>query len=185
MHRYVFATVAALALACTATGQNSNTTTDASATTMTDGQIVGVLHTINQGEIQEAQRAANAAVYSNVVTYAKMMVSDHTAGDTALLQAADSVAIAQEPSDIQTQLQSDTTQQMQTLDAQSGAAFDQTYVGFQVQDHEQALQTIDATLLPNAQNAVIRQEVQSARDLVAKHLQMAQSLAATQDGGVL
>ncbi len=182
MHRYVFATVATLALACASSGQNNNSNGDASATTLSDGQIVGVLHTMNLGEIQEAQLAVKTAVHSNVVTFANNMVSDHTAGDTALLQAAASVAIAEESSPTQTQLESDVTQQMQTLGPETGAAFDQIYVGFQVQDHQEALQTIDTMLLPSVQDAVIRQQVETARSAVADHLQMAQALSA---GGVL
>ncbi len=147
---------------------------------MNDKQIVGVLHMINQGQMQEAQLALELGAGTNVVAFAGAVISDTTSADAALMQTASTVSIGAANSQASAQVQNATATQCATLTALLGSGFDTAYVSFQVADDDAALATIDGELLPCVANDVIRTEIQTLRELIASHLGQAQALM---DGG--
>jgi putative membrane protein len=58
----------------------------------------------------------------------------------------------------------------------SGAAFDKAYIDHEVAYHEQVLDAIDKTLVPNAQNAELKALIVKVRPAFVAHLEHAKKL---------
>jgi putative membrane protein len=184
MHRRLIVS-ATLVLACS-TEQPSNPSTDAgtvvseagdagsdaSSAALSDAQIVGVLHAINQGEAQEGQLATTSAVRPDVASFASQMVTDHTSADAALTRTS----IAPADSSFSLQLQAQASHDLATLRTQTGPAFDQAYVTIQVADHQTALTILDRLLARYVTNAAVSDQIRASRDLVTSHLAHANAL---------
>ena len=57
-----------------------------------------------------------------------------------------------------------------------GADFDRAYIAHEITMHQNVLNTLDQTLIPNAQNAELKALLQKVRPLIESHLQMAQQI---------
>lgn len=174
--RYAIVTCSVLAVAC-----GASETSPGSPTGMSDAQIVGVLHEINQTQTQESGVALELGVGTTIVEFANEVISDTTSADAALTQAAASVSVGDATSATSAQVKATTATQCAALSADLGSDFDATYIDFQVNDAEAALQTIDDVLTPAVLNDVIWDQIQATRALVASHVAQAQTLLGGMD----
>jgi putative membrane protein len=162
---------------------------DAGAVALNDAQVATLLHLANQAEIRQAQMAGERAVDTDVRDFAQRMIEDHTAADTALtylfsngsvspqadastlLDAAlsDDGGIPLVESGISQMLSSEASLHDQLLQRKTGEAFDLAYMTAQVAMHGELLRIIDNSLLPSAQNAALREQLQSTRNTVSMH----------------
>jgi putative membrane protein len=71
---------------------------------------------------------------------------------------------------------SDTDAMRDSLGKMSGLQYDKNYVDDEVAIHEKVLDTLDNTLIPNAQNPDLKTLLTQARDIVKSHLDHAKSL---------
>ncbi|HXU60699.1 MAG TPA: DUF4142 domain-containing protein [Polyangia bacterium] len=156
------------------------------AAALTDAQIAGIAYAANMGELGQAQLAGTKSTNSAVLNFATMMITDHGAAITRLQQtlAAQNIMTADSPQ--RQSLTNTSNQTYNTLFTQSGATFDKTYATAQVSEHQTYLNLLDQALIPDAQNAALKTELQMERTTVANHLMMAQMLvtALSTDGGV-
>jgi putative membrane protein len=153
---------------------------------LTDAEILGVVATVNQGEIQAAETAQERASSSAVEQYAQHMIHAH--GEAQEKVAGVEGAEPDTNSELSRLLQDQGATEMSRLRELSGAEFDRAYAESQVKMHQQVLDTIDSTLLPQARTAEVRQLLQGLRPEIAEHLQQAQqiqSLSATAAGGAV
>jgi putative membrane protein len=159
---------------------------------LSDEQIVYIVHVSNQCEIQTAQLALMHAVNQQVRDFANTMITDHTAGETALTMlfaspdagpdadaSALDAALTREggvpsaPSYISNMLQQECMLQQQTLMLKTGSAFDLTYMSGQVSAHSEVLQLIDNVLIPAAASPALKTALMQAATVLSQHLQMA------------
>lgn len=156
------------------------------AATLTDPQVAGVVLTANLGEVQEAQLAQSKSTNTAVLNFANMMITDHNAATTRLQQILDQQNIMTADSSQRQSLSSMANTTYNTLFTQTGATFDKSYAMSQVMAHQTVLNLFDQVLIPSAQNAALKAELQTERTAVANHLTMAQQLfsALSSDAGV-
>ncbi len=154
--------------------------------TLTDPQAAGVAMTANMGEVAQGQLAGTKSSDSAVLDFATMMITDHNAAIVRLqqVQAAQNIMTADSPQRQSLFDMANTT--FNTLYTQTGATFDRNYAMAQVAEHQAVLNMFDQDLLPSAQNAALKSELQMERATVASHLTMAEALVAglSADGGV-
>jgi putative membrane protein len=141
-----------------------------------DSEIVGIVHTANVGEIAAAKLAESKSASADVKAFAKEMVAEHSAMDADGNKFAKKHHMTPGDSDTSKALKSSGDQEMATLKALSGGAFDKAYIEAQVKDHQTVLDTIDNTLIPNAKNADLKAMLEKARPKVAAHLEHAKKL---------
>jgi putative membrane protein len=150
-----------------------------------DGQIASVMLEANSGEVAAATVALAKATSPAVVTFATMMVSDHTMANGRLAIILQQQNITAADSTVRQMLAMQAAQTVTTLLATPASAFDQAYVTSQISMHTMVLQLLDAQLIPKAQNATLKAELQMERTAVMAHLTAAQQLASSlADGGV-
>jgi putative membrane protein len=146
----------------------------ATASTITDANILGELSEANQAEIAAGQMALQRAQSGEVRRFARGMVSDHTKMLNAGKALADSLSITPAPPSPDS-LPQKADQETQTLSASTGAAFDKSYMAAQVADHRMVLELL-RNLEAAAQNPRVKALITGALATVQSHLDRAQVL---------
>ena len=146
---------------------------------LTDAQIAQVASDANNGEIEAGKYAAAHAKSASVKRFAAHMVTMHSEIGKKMGAALHAQNITPADSPRSTQLKTDSKQTLDTLKSQRGADFDKSYMDSQVKAHQNALDTFDNTLIPNAKNAALKAELTAVRPQIAKHLKDAQDIQAS------
>ncbi len=146
------------------------------ASTLTDGQILEVVHAANAAEIEQAHLALRRSKNAHVRQYAEMMVRDHTQSENKGMIVAKKANLKRDASGMSETLTGSADGTTRTLDTESPTDFDKDYVDAQVQEHQTVLDTIDQKLLDNAQDGNVKAYLINVRAAVAAHLQHAEDL---------
>ncbi|MDH5835656.1 DUF4142 domain-containing protein [Luteimonas kalidii] len=149
---------------------------DAQAAMTTEGspgedEALGVLNAINEHEIAAGEQALEKGVEGPVADYARMMIEEHTRNreQTSALGADSGSPQARQ------QMQKG-ERQLATLGALDGDAYRQAYVEAMVAGHTEALASLDQRLIPAATSEDARAHLQTTREHVARHLELAREL---------
>ena len=146
---------------------------------LNDAQILKVLSTANEGEVSVAQVAKPGLQNTAAISFAQMMIEEHTAANGNTLALVSSKHLNPEPSDVSEMLAADAASVISTLSATAPAAFDKVYISSQVAMHTEVLDLIDARLAPDASDADVKALITSIRASVAMHLANAQTINAS------
>jgi len=158
----------------------SSTGTDGnSANTLSDAQIAQAFATANAGEGEQATLAVAHSSNSSVLTFARMLLADHTAAQVSLAGVLQSQHITTEDSKVSDQLRKSSGKIVDKLARSSAANFDKAFASAQLTVHSRVLHLLDTQLIPNATNPTLRATLTTARATVARHLQMARQLVDT------
>ena len=149
------------------------------AASLNDAQILKVLSTANEGEVSVALVAKPSLQNSAAVSFAQMMISDHSTADGQTLALVTSKQLAPERSDVSDALEVDTATVISKLSKTPAAAFDKVYMDSQVTMHQEVLSLIDTRLLPDASDADLKALLTTLRTSVAAHLTNAQTISAS------
>ena len=144
--------------------------------TLSDAEIMSVLSTANMGEISQGQIALQKAQHIQVKNFAQKMVTDHTDNNQKGQALGARLGITPQNNDISMKLKKDSDDIIMKLNKVDMKDFDKEYMDSQVKIHKMVLKTIDDKLLPNAQNAELRNLLVQTRPAIAMHLQMAEQL---------
>lgn len=142
---------------------------------LTDGQIIKVLSTANNGEIMQANAALPKLQNPQVRAYAQNMLTEHSNNDQKAQALANRLQLMAQVSNTSNALQNDSNMVVSKLN-QSTTAVDKAYMKSQVMVHEKVLRTIDNQLIPNAKNPELQSMLVQTRSAVAMHLQMAKQM---------
>jgi putative membrane protein len=155
----------------------------AGAAALNDNRIAGVMLEANTGEVHAGEVALSRSTNAAVLGFANMMVTDHTAANMRLQQLLDRKSMVTDDSPVRRTLSQQTAQTMDTLWATAVGAFDVAYMDSQVAMHMMVLQLLDSMMLPVAQDADLKADLQASRAAVAAHLAHAQQVRAGLSGG--
>jgi putative membrane protein len=147
----------------------------ADVSSLNDAQLAAVVAAIHEGEIQEAQLAANKGSSGEVKRFAHEMVNVHRemqARDGALLSR---LQITPSDNAVSNQLKSDAQNEMSALETVRGHDFDRDYIDSQVRAHNKALELLDR-IIPNIKSSEFRGQLQSARPKIEAHLREAEQV---------
>jgi putative membrane protein len=123
-------------------------------------------------EIAAAKVAESKATSAAVKSFAKEMVTDHTASTTKIKAAAKKAEPALTPSPT---LTDDQSKMLADLKAKTGTDFDKAYVSGQVDAHKDAL-TLMQGYAKNGDTASLKIAAADIAPIVQKHLDMARAL---------
>jgi len=160
----------------TATNAESTATPTAQAPALTDGNIVAIFVAANDADIKNGQQAKSKSKNTSVKSFADRMIQDHSAAKKEAQDLAGRVNITADDNDASRQLMSDTDAMRDSLGKMTGTAYDKNYIDDEVAIHQKVLDTLDNTLIPNAQNPDLKTLLTHARDIVQSHLEHAKSL---------
>jgi putative membrane protein len=142
-----------------------------------DQQIAAVLSSLDQSEIRESQIAQQKALDPAVKSFADQMVSEHSSSKDQFSRMFQRLNVQPIANNVSEDLVSDSRKAIDNLQSKSGHDFDKEFVDREVKDHQDALDTIDNKLLPNAQNPELKTQIQNVlRPKIEAHLRMAQQV---------
>ncbi len=144
-----------------------------------DGQIAMIASDVDRAEIAAGKLAISHAKSARVRQFAQHMVSAHTVVEQKLTATMKAENMTPSDSTIGTKLMSDSQAEAQSLAGQSGSDFDRSYIAAQLKAHQDVLELMDGTLLPNVKDAKLKAALESARAKVVEHIAMAKDVQAS------
>ena len=151
----------------------------AAAQHVTDPQIASIVVTANQVDIDAGTLAASRSKNPEVKKFGELMVSDHTGVNESATDLAKKLNVTPQDNPTSQSLQSGGEANVAHLKTLSGAEFDKAYVDHEVAYHQQVLDAIDKTLIPNASNTELKALLVKVRPAIAAHLDHAKMLQAS------
>jgi putative membrane protein len=147
------------------------------AASLSDAEILGIVNTANQGEVQVNTAAQSRLTNAAALAFAQRMIAEHSAALTQSQQIAAQLGTTATPGPVTTFLTAQTQQTMAQLQSMaSGPEYDRAYIQSQITTHQLVLSNLDQVLIPSARTPLLRNFLQIQRDEVADHLQTAQQI---------
>ncbi|HZR25180.1 MAG TPA: DUF4142 domain-containing protein [Vicinamibacterales bacterium] len=145
----------------------------ASAQAPNDAQIAAIVVAANQVDIDAGQLAETKAANADVKAFGKQMVTDHTGVNKQATDLVTKLHVTPEDNPTAQGLKKGGADNIAHLKTLSGAAFDKAYVDHEVAYHQQVLDAVDKTLIPNAKNAELKALLVKVRPAFVAHLEHA------------
>jgi putative membrane protein len=143
-----------------------------------DPQIAHIVVTANQVDIDAGKLAQQRAKSSEVKAFGKQMVTDHSAVNKQATDLVNKLGVTPEDNATSKSLKTGGDENIRKLKTLKGADFDKAYVDQEVAYHQQVLDAIDKTLIPNAKNAELKTLIEKVRPAIDGHLQHAKHMQA-------
>ena len=148
----------------------------AAAQAPSDAQIASIVVTANQVDIDAGKLAESKGSKAEVKAFGKQMVTDHSGVNKQAVALVTRLKVTPEDNATAKSLKSGGAENVARLEKLSGAAFDRAYVDHEVVYHEQVLEALDKTLIPNAQNAELKALLVAVRPAFVAHLDHARHI---------
>jgi len=151
----------------------------ASAQQVSDAQIASIVVTANQVDIDAGKMAVAQSSNPEVKKFGQLMITDHTGVNKSASDLVTKLGVTPAENPTSQSLKTGGDQNLSQLKGLKGAAFDKAYVDHEVAYHQQVLDALDKTLIPNAQNAELKALLVKTRPAFVAHLDHAKSLQAS------
>jgi putative membrane protein len=141
-----------------------------------DAQIASIVVTANQVDIDAGKLAESKATNADVKAFAKQMVTDHTGVNKQATALVTKLKVTPQDNPTSQSLKKAGEENVAHLKTLSGAAFDKAYIDHEVAYHQQVLDAVDNTLIPNAKNAELKALIEKVRPAFVAHLAHAKQI---------
>jgi putative membrane protein len=141
-----------------------------------DAQIASIVVTANQVDIDAGKLAESASGNSDVKAFARLMVTDHTGVNKSAVDLVTKLKVTPQDNPTSQSLKSGGEQNIAHLKTLKGAAFDKAYIDHEVVYHQQVIDAIDKTLIPNAKNDELKALLIKVKPAFVAHLEHAKQL---------
>lgn len=152
------------------------------AQTPSDAQIADIALVADQVDINAGRLAERRGHSADVRSFGKEMVRDHGAVNREARELAKKLHLTPKPSETSKSLRSGGRANLKDLRHLHGAAFDKAYIDHEVTYHEAVINALKNTLIPDAQNAQLKQLLQTGLPLFEGHLERARKIQAELGG---
>lgn len=149
----------------------------------TDPQIVGIVTTADQIDINYAKLALSKTRNKEVRSFAQQMITDHSSVQKSVNDLAAKLNVTPAESGTSSALNAQAEQMMQKLRELRGKAFEKAYIDNEVAYHQAVINATKTVLIPSAQNADLKSALQGAEPLFEGHLQHAERVQSAVEGG--
>ena len=150
--------------------------TTARAQAIDDAQIAAIVVTANQVDIDAGKLASSTSTNPEVKKFGQQMVTDHTGVNKSATDLVTKLKITPQPNATSDSLKDGGEKNAAALKALKGAAFDKAYVDHEVAYHQQVLDALDQTLIPNAKNDELKALLVKVRPAFVAHLEHAKQI---------
>ena len=186
MKRYT-ATKAATLLAITLMGlsapaalaqdsmRQDTTRQDTASQVPSDAEILQIFVTSNQGEVITSEPVDSSAS-EPVRAYARRMMEEHGRVLDRIDSLAAEAGMTPQPNLVSASMTNAAEGTLKKLRSLSGQERDRAYVLAQIVLHQQTLDMLDYTLIPNAQDEALRTLLEETRPAIAEHLEQAKGI---------
>lgn len=144
------------------------------STQLTDPEIASVAVTANQIDIDAANLAKQKSKNEDVLNFAQTMINDHTAVIDKAVALVKKLDVTPKDNAVTQKLLSDAAKTQKTLRSKSGKDFDKAYIDNEVAYHKAVIDAVQNVLIPQAQNAELKQLLESIMPALKTHLEHAE-----------
>jgi len=144
-----------------------------SAQAVSDAQIASIVVTANQVDIDAGRLAAAKASSAEVRKFGQQMATDHAGVNKQAVDLVTKLKVTPKDNPTSTSLKEGGAANVANLKKLKGAEFDKAYIDHEVAYHQQVLDAVDKTLLPNASNAELKALLVKVRPAFVAHLEHA------------
>lgn len=144
-----------------------------------DPQIAAIVVTANQVDIDAGKLATTKAHSKEVKKFAQQMITDHSGVNDAATALAQRLKLTPENNATADSLKADGDANLAKLKGLSGKQFDRAYVDHEVVYHQNVIQALDNTIIPNAKNEELKALLVKVRPAFDVHLEHAKHLQAS------
>jgi putative membrane protein len=149
-----------------------------SAQSMDDAQIAAIVVTANQVDIDAGTLAAARASHPDVKAFGQRMAADHAGVNRAASDLAGRLKLTPKDNPTARSIKEGGDKNLAKLETLTGAAFDKAYIDHEVVYHQQVLDALDKTLIPNAKNEELKALLVKVRPAFVAHLEHAKDVQA-------
>jgi putative membrane protein len=150
----------------------------ATAQNVNDAQIAAIVVTANQVDMDAGKVAAAKGTNPQVKAFGKQMAADHAGVNKSAMALVQKLKVTPEDNPTSKTLAAGGKENVAHLEMLSGTAFDKAYIDHEVMYHEQVIEAMDKTLIPNASNADLRALLVKVRPAFVSHLEHAKQVQA-------
>ena len=143
---------------------------------LSDAEVAFVAVTANQIDIDYAEIAKNKSTDQEVIKFAATMERDHKAVIAQAAALAKKLGVTPVNNDLGRSLLSDAENTKKNLNAKSGKAFDIAYINNEVAYHKAVIAAVEGVLIPDTDNAELKQLLQNVVPALKAHLTHAEML---------
>jgi putative membrane protein len=150
----------------------------APAFAITDPEIADIAVTAHKIDIARGKVALSKTKNAEVKQFAQQMVDDHGAGLKEAVALATRLGVKPQANATSKSLQDGARKASARLKKESGAKFDKDYIDTEAGFHQALIDAVKSTLIPNTQNADLKQLLSDAVTTLEGHLQHAKNVQA-------
>lgn len=144
----------------------------------TDPQIAHIAYTAGVIDIEAAKLAVEKSKTKAVVDFANDMIRDHEAVNVQALDLVKKLNVTPEDNDTSKSLTAAAATKRSELSGLDGEAFDKAYIENEVAYHKQVNGALETLLIPSAQNAELKDLLETGLKLFQGHQAHAEHVAA-------
>jgi putative membrane protein len=144
----------------------------------TDPQIAHIAYTAGVIDIEAAKLALTKAENQEVIEFAQSMQADHEAVNAQALALLEKLKVTPEDNPVSMSLTKAAEEKRAELAALEGAAFDTAYIENEIAYHKQVNEALETVLIPSAENAELKDLLETGLKLFEGHQQHAEHVAA-------
>lgn len=148
----------------------------AHAQSINDAQIASIVVTANQVDIDAGKLAADKGDSNQVKMFGKQMATDHAGVNKSAVELVTKLMVKPEDNPTSQTLKSGGEENVKHLKMLKGKAFDKAYIDHEVAYHQQVLDAVDKTLIPEAKNEELKALLVKVRPAFVSHLEHAKML---------
>jgi putative membrane protein len=143
---------------------------------ITDAQIAAIVVAANQVDVDAGKLAASHGTNPEVKKFGERMVTDHQGVNKSAVDLVTKLKVTPQENETSKALKGGGDKNLANLKKLSGAAFDKAYIDHEVTYHQQVLDAIDKTLIPNAKNADLKALLVKVRPAFVAHMEHAKQI---------
>ena len=141
---------------------------------LSDAEVASVAVTANQTDIDYAAIAKKKSKNEAVLQFAETMASDHKAVIDQAVALVTKLKVTPKDNAVSKQLLSDAEKTGKKLNTLSGKAFDKAYIDNEVAYHKAVISAVEGLLIPETENAELKELLQNVVPALKAHLEHAQ-----------
>jgi len=137
---------------------------------LSDPEIASVAVVANQIDVNYAKIAKVKSKNADVLKFAQTMSDDHTAVIKQAVALVTKLGVTPKDNAVSQKLLSDAEKTKKQLNSKSGKAFDKAYIDNEVAYHKAVINAVENLLIPQSQNAELKQLLQAVVPTLKAHL---------------
>jgi putative membrane protein len=143
---------------------------------LSDAEVASVAVTANQIDIDYAGIAIKKSKNQEILGFANTMATDHKAVIDQAVTLVKKLNVTPKDNPVSQKLLADAEKTKKALTAASGKAFDKLYVDNEVTYHKAVISAVEGLLIPETENAELKELLQNILPALNTHLEHAQMI---------